>query len=61
MTRYLLCQDVIFNKMTDKLTMLGKVVMKQKLDKQINDFRFQAPDHDKIIGQRHDPYDPELV
>ena len=31
------------------------------LDKLISDLIFQAPDHDKIIAQRHDPYDPELV
>ena len=31
------------------------------LDKQISDLRLQAPDHDKIMGQRHDPYEPETV
>ena len=30
-------------------------------NKQINDLWFKAPDHDRIIGKRHDFHDIELV
>ena len=59
MTRYLLCQDVILNQMTDQTNYVRQGNNEQMLDKQISNF--QAPDHDKIIGQGHDLYDPKLV
>ena len=61
MTRYLLCQDGIFNQMTDHTNYVKQGNNDQILDKQIIDLRFQAPDHDNIIGPRYDLYDPELV
>ena len=61
MTRYLLCEDVILNQTTDQTTYVRQGINEQTLDKQFSDLRFQAPDHDKMIGQRHCPYDHELV
>ena len=47
--------------MADKINYVRQGSNKQTLDKQISGLWFQAPDHDQIIGQRHDPYDPGLV
>ena len=59
--RYLLCQDVIFNQTTDQINFVRQSRNEQILCKQISDLWFQAPDHDQIKGQRHDPYDHEKV
>ena len=61
MTRYLVCQDVSFNQITDQTNYVRPGSNEQMLDKEISDLRFQDPDYDKIIGQRHDLYDPESV
>ena len=60
-TRYLLCQDVIFNQITDLSNYVRLGRNEQTPGKQISDLWFQAPGHDQIIYQRHDYYHPELV
>ena len=44
--------------MTDQTNYVRQCSNEQMLDKQISDLRFQATDHDKIIGERHDPQWP---
>ena len=49
-TRYLFCQDVIFNHMTDQTNYVKQGSNEQMLGKQHSVLQFQATDHDKSIG-----------